>query len=117
MQASFFHSARNAARGARSRRFRAVISDSIHFRSRIPLTRTLSNQIVAQLKMGGKHWQAWNPEMKKTLLELQEKKGADDGSWAPSQGYGMCACVGRTMSTALGAMTLEVYYRYLRIYE
>ena len=60
---------------------------------------------------------AWNPQMKKTLLEMQEKKGTEDGSWAPSDGYGMCACVGRTMSTALGAMTLEVYYRYLRIYE
>jgi len=77
----------------------------------------LYHSSLAMYQMGGKHWQAWNPEMKKTLLQMQEKKGEADGSWAPSQGYGMCACVGRTMSTAMGAMTLEVYYRYLRIYE
>ncbi len=77
----------------------------------------LYHSSLAMYQMGGRHWKAWNPQMKKTLLELQENKGADDGSWAPSDGYGMCACVGRTMSTAVGAMTLEVYYRYLRIYE
>ncbi len=77
----------------------------------------LYHSSLAMFQMGGSRWKAWNPQMKRVLLEDQVLKGSDDGAWKPSNGYGMCACVGKTMSTALGAMTLEVYYRYLRIYE
>lgn len=77
----------------------------------------LYHSSLAMFQMGGRHWGAWNPQMKKALLEGQAARGAEEGSWAPAMDYGMCQCIGRTMSTALGAMTLEVYYRYLRIYE
>ena len=37
--------------------------------------------------------------------------GTDDGSWAPDGKWGGGA--GRVVTTALGALSLEVYYRYL----
>lgn len=56
-------------------------------------------------------WEDWNEAMKRELLALQVTDGDNAGSWSPSAciwgGYG-----GRVYSTALGAMCLEVYYRY-----
>jgi hypothetical protein len=51
-------------------------------------------------------WRRWNEALTATLVGSQ----AEDGSWPPScvwGGYG-----GRVYTTALGAMCLEVYYRY-----
>ena len=62
----------------------------------------------------GKLWNAWNKEMRDYLIETQVKAGKDRGSWhfdGPWSDRG-----GRLYNTALGAMTLEVYYRYLPIY-
>jgi hypothetical protein len=72
----------------------------------------LYHSTVPMFQIGGARWKRWNRHVKKHLLETQLKKGDDDGSW-PSGGRSM----GRTMSTAMGAMILEVYYRYLRVYE
>jgi hypothetical protein len=77
----------------------------------------LYHSSLAMFQMGGDYWKSWNPHMKRELLTSQAREGADDGSWSPRPGLGMCYCRGKTMSTALGAMTLEVYYRYLRIYD
>jgi hypothetical protein len=77
---------------------------------------------LAMFQMGGDDWKKWNPAMKKTLLPNQRKGGPldgsledVDGSWDPlpdpSSAHG-----GRVYSTALGALTLEVYYRYLPMY-
>ncbi|MHC4916910.1 MAG: prenyltransferase/squalene oxidase repeat-containing protein [Planctomycetota bacterium] len=76
---------------------------------------------LCMFQMGGDSWKAWNPAMKKTMLENQRKGGPMDGStddvdgsWDPQSWidrYG-----GRVMTTALGALTLEVYYRYLPMY-
>lgn len=69
-------------------------------------------------QQGGDIWNRWNTAMKRTLLENQCKGGDNDGSWDPvgpwvsSKRGG-----GRVMSTALGAMCLEVYYRYLPMYR
>jgi hypothetical protein len=56
-------------------------------------------------------WEDWNEAMKRELLALQVADGENAGSWSPSAciwgGYG-----GRVYTTALGAMCLEVYYRY-----
>jgi hypothetical protein len=52
-------------------------------------------------------WQRWNDSLTRTLLATQNK----DGSWPETciwAGYG-----GRVFTTALGAMCLEVYYRYV----
>ena len=70
---------------------------------------------LATYVSGGTAWQKWNQQMKATLLSLQVKSGTDEGSWEPNglwAGYG-----GRTYSTAMAALTLEVYYRYLPVYD
>jgi hypothetical protein len=100
-----------------SRRYaRAAIERRIHGPGFPRSIYFLYHSSLAMFQMGGRHWKVWNKHMKKALLEAQVRGGKDDGSWAPA-GSGMCTCLGRTMATALGAMTLEVYYRYLRIYS
>ncbi|GMV79072.1 MAG: hypothetical protein AMXMBFR7_02560 [Planctomycetota bacterium] len=66
---------------------------------------------------GGDQWKRWNEAMKPTLLNNQCKGGADDGSWPIVGPWVQSEGGGRVMSTALGAMCLEVYYRYLPIYK
>ncbi len=62
----------------------------------------------------GDGWQRWNTAVATQLVSLQTKEGPMAGSWDPDSvwgGYG-----GRIYSTALGAMCLEVYYRFLPVY-
>ena len=62
----------------------------------------------------GEGWQRWNTAVATQLVNLQNKEGPMAGSWNPDAvwgGYG-----GRVYSTALGAMCLEVYYRFLPVY-
>jgi len=66
----------------------------------------------ALFQVGGEPWRTWNVAMQKALLDSQRVGGCEDGSWDPIGqwgGYG-----GRVYSTALSAMTLEVYYRFTR---
>jgi hypothetical protein len=65
-------------------------------------------------QMGGEHWKIWNEHLKATLLPLQRKDGAMSGSWDPI-GDGKIPVGGRVFSTALGALCLEVYYRYAKL--
>jgi hypothetical protein len=67
----------------------------------------------------GPQWDEWNREMRKLLINTQDKKGCGAGSWDPSkpepdpwanQG-------GRLMVTSFSTLTLEVYYRYLPLYK
>ena len=67
---------------------------------------------LLMFQKGGEHWRVWNEAIKKVLIEGQAKVGSEEGSWAP---YGHSSS--RVMSTALGVMCLEVYYRYLPLYE
>jgi hypothetical protein len=67
----------------------------------------------ALFQFGGAEWLDWNERMKSTLLGAQRKGNIDeDGSWDPIDEWG--AAGGRVYTTALGAMTLEVYYRFVR---
>jgi hypothetical protein len=66
---------------------------------------------LIMFQKGGEHWAAWNKAMKPLLIDAQRKDGDFAGSWN-NDFYGS-----RVMQTALGAMCLEVYYRYQRIYE
>lgn len=66
---------------------------------------------LATFQQQGREWETWNRELQRELLSTQRLDGAMAGSWDPDQvwgGYG-----GRVYSTALGALMLEVYYRYL----
>ncbi len=55
-------------------------------------------------------WKAWNTSLQESLLGSQRKKGKDEaGGWDPIGEWGITG--GRVYSTALNALTLEVYYR------
>jgi len=70
---------------------------------------------LAMFQMGGAHWRAWNGALKKTLLPNQRKGGDEDGSWDCEMGWGPTG--GRVYTTAINALSLEVYYRYLPMYS
>jgi hypothetical protein len=65
---------------------------------------------------GGEGWTRWNESMRAHLVKSQDD-GANDGSWAPRPGDPWTAQGGRLMSTSLNLLTLEVYYRYLPLYQ
>jgi hypothetical protein len=76
---------------------------------------------LAMFQIGGDPWKEWNEPMKKMLIDNQRKGGPlngseqdVDGSWDADEGCWKC---GRVFSTALGALSLEVYYRYLPMYS
>ena len=67
----------------------------------------------ALFQFGGKAWKEWNDHMQQALLPTQRQGNIDeDGSWDPIGEWG--AAGGRVYTTAIGAMTLEVYYRFKR---
>ena len=70
---------------------------------------------LAMYQRQGKDWQRWNPAMQEALLGSQRFDGRYAGSWDPDAQWG--AYGGRVYSTALGALCLEVYYRYLPLYS
>jgi hypothetical protein len=77
---------------------------------------------LCMFQKGGEHWNKWNTKIKEALLPSQCKGGpldgtaADkDGSWDPVGAAGIPSG-GRVFSTSLGALCLEVYYRYLPLY-
>jgi len=66
---------------------------------------------------GGYPWQRWNAVMREYLIKSQETKGHEAGSWyLPGSDDGSRAG-GRLYCTAMAAMTLEVYYRYMPLYR
>jgi hypothetical protein len=68
--------------------------------------------------MPGYEWDQWNRAVRRTLVESQCKDSAScaGGSWEPAADewgqYG-----GRVMTTALSALTLGIYYRYLPLFK
>ena len=69
---------------------------------------------LATYQLQGKYWETWNQALQQVLLERQVGSGDHQGSWDPDciwGGYG-----GRVYSTAVSALCLEVYYRFLPLY-
>ena len=66
---------------------------------------------LAMRQTQGKAWETWNDKLKPILLHKQTKGGTNDGSWDPEGKNGSIA--GRCVTTAMAALSLEVYYRYL----
>lgn len=60
----------------------------------------------------------WNPKMRDMLINLQVKGKGErvDGSWDRDKGMIGEHC-GRLGTTAMGLLTLEVYYRHLPLYK
>ena len=69
---------------------------------------------LAMFQRQGNDWRKWNGAMQPALLDSQRFDGHLAGSWDPDQQWG--AYGGRVYSTALGALCLEVYYRYLPLH-
>lgn len=67
----------------------------------------------ALFQHGGTPWKKWNGALQKALLPTQRVGGCEDGSWDPIGEWG--AAGGRVYATAIGAMTLEVYHRFVRL--
>jgi len=65
---------------------------------------------LAMFQMGGHYWDEWNKEMSDYLAENQVKEGCEHGSWPAGDEKWSKS---RVYTTALGALALEVYYRYL----
>lgn len=70
---------------------------------------------LAMYQLQGEYWEHWNEALQKTLLERQIKDGPLAGAWDTDTvwgGYG-----GRIYTTAIASLSLEVYYRFLPLYE
>jgi hypothetical protein len=71
---------------------------------------------LALYQHGGEAWSRWNAKVRDRIVSLQHSSGHQTGSWDPDKSlYG--AKGGRIYCTTLAALTLEVYYRYLRLYD
>lgn len=71
---------------------------------------------LAMYQQGGADWEKWNGLVRDRIVKKQKTDGHKSGSWDPDDSqwgtYG-----GRVYCTALATLTLEVYYRFLRLYE
>lgn len=71
------------------------------------------NCTLAMFMAGGDTWDRWNSVLRDHLVSLQvHSSGCDRGSWEPNDRWGGTG--GRIYSTALGVLSLEVYYRFTR---
>ena len=65
----------------------------------------------------GYPWQRWNAVMREYLIATQATKGHETGSWFLDGSDDGSRAGGRLYCTAMAAMTLEVYYRYMPLYR
>jgi hypothetical protein len=61
---------------------------------------------------GSTLWQSWSDQMRQNVAAAMCKEGEAAGSWDPS---GTWASGGRVLTTALHALSFEIYYRYRAI--
>jgi len=71
---------------------------------------------LAMYLHGGPDWPRWNVQVREELVRRQKTKGHQTGSWDPDESTDGSRG-GRLYATALSALTLEVYYRYLPLYN
>jgi hypothetical protein len=64
---------------------------------------------------GGTLWEEWNKVCREHLIMTQVQDGHEAGSWYFDNPFGKEG--GRLYTTAMAAMTLEVYYRYSPLYQ
>ena len=70
---------------------------------------------LAVYQFGGDEWRVWNSALRDYLIADQRTTGHAAGSWDPKTPWG--ANGGRVFSTALSTLSLEVYYRFLPLYQ
>jgi len=71
---------------------------------------------LSMFQIGGHYWKAWNVAMRDMLIQNQRRGGDEDGSWDFAGDELGAREGGRVYTTALGALCLEIYYRYLPMY-
>ena len=73
---------------------------------------------LAMRQAQGEAWNAWNDRLKPILLKKQILTGSNRGSWIPQGNkHGYASIAGPVVTTAMAALSLEVYYRYLPLYS
>ena len=70
---------------------------------------------LSMIQYNGKAWRDWNSAVRDVLVAEQITKGSNIGSWDPRGPWGPYG--GRVYSTAMAALCLEVYARYLPLYQ
>lgn len=70
---------------------------------------------LALHQYGGTEWQTWNGAVRDLLISEQQAGGEFAGSWDPVGPWARYG--GRIYSTALSTLCLEVYYRFLPLYQ
>ncbi len=81
-------------------------------------TGTYYNYYATQVlkQYGGKEWETWNVQMRDQLLATQVNTGHAAGSWYWDDNHSTNSG-GRFYTTCMGTMILEVYYRYMPLYN
>lgn len=69
---------------------------------------------LAMYQQQGSHWQAWNQNVRDLLLARQITEGAHAGTWLDDR---WSKAMDRVVATAMAVLSLEVYYRYLPMYD
>jgi hypothetical protein len=70
---------------------------------------------LAMYHHGGTAWTEWSAAVRDSLVSSQRQQGEEAGSWDPRRPWGDYG--GRVFSTAMSTLCLEVYYRYLPLYQ
>ncbi|BBM87304.1 prenyltransferase/squalene oxidase repeat-containing protein [Candidatus Uabimicrobium amorphum] len=70
---------------------------------------------LAMFQMGKDYWPQWNDRLKKVLVDRQQQSGCENGSWPPVGKR--CGAGGRIYATTLSILSLEIYYRYAKIFQ
>jgi len=70
---------------------------------------------IALHHYGGPEWEKWNGTMRDQLVMTQLTEGEATGSWRVTDPHGGSG--GQIYQTCLSVLTLEVYYRYLPLYQ
>lgn len=70
---------------------------------------------LAMYQFGGDPWRKWNEDLRELLISEQLTRGVNAGSWDPRPPWGPYG--GRLYSTTLSTLCLEVYYRFLPLYQ
>ncbi|MFP4055603.1 MAG: hypothetical protein ACLF0G_01905 [Candidatus Brocadiia bacterium] len=71
---------------------------------------------LALFHTGGRWWREWNSQSRDMLIAHQVNHGERRGSWDPPN-RGFDSAGGRVYATAINVLNLEIYYRYLPLYQ
>jgi len=71
---------------------------------------------LAMHQVGGPRWDKWNAAIKTVIIDHQRQNKDEDeyGSWDPVDPWSSAG--GRIYATTLNCLSMEVYYRYPRVF-